>query len=432
MNIINVAGKYSRTIEFGSKISLLEYDVILIDLLEVVNEYRLSKHSEYPTEKISFNTHDRSSSFKIDIARKRKEIDDFLSLGRTIFVYTPAPLVVSLLNGYGERTEFDLREELLPDYPDTDLAKGYKIELVGNPIFESLFTNFQGLWCYNSAYKEIFGEPIFKVINTESYVGASVKVGPGNIVFIPRILENDETNESKLLDHLITIAKNINKSPDLGPTLPDWSSYTEVPRERDTKQALVRMREELQLLESKIETVESDLNSLEELKLLFTSSGTYLEKIVGKIFTELGFDVTEGIPGRDDLILEYNGRIAVVEVKGVTKSAAEKHAAQLEKWVSEYITNKEKVPKGILIVNAFKDTPLQERNEKPFPDQMMNYSNNRNHCLLTGLDLLSLYSFVQENPEQKEEVINSLFNTCGHFNKYDWKDYISINDLPSI
>jgi len=61
------------------------------------------------------------------------------------------------------------------------------------------------------------------------------------------------------------------------------------------------------------------------------------------------------------LILDYKGKIAVVEVKGLGKSAAENNAAQLEKWVSEYYLTKGIKPKGILIVNAYKDVPFKEQ-----------------------------------------------------------------------
>ncbi|WP_307413999.1 hypothetical protein [Paenibacillus sp. W2I17] len=184
------------------------------------------------------------------------------------------------------------------------------------------------------------------------------------------------------------------------------------------------------MLEFEIEKLGSDLKSLEELKILFAGTGQPLENIVGRVFGYLGFEVSEGIPGRDDLILVYKGQVAVVEVKGVTKSAAEKHAAQLEKWVSEYLATKDIKPKGILVVNAFKDVPLEERIEKPFPDQMMTYSNNRDHCLITGVDLLALYFHIRENPEEKEQVINDLLNTSGHFNKFKWQDYVSISGSP--
>ena len=57
--------------------------------------------------------------------------------------------------------------------------------------------------------------------------------------------------------------------------------------------------------------------------------------------------------GRSDIIAKYGEVAIVAEIKGVTKSAAEKHAAQLEKWVAQYIEENEVSPKGMLIVNGF-------------------------------------------------------------------------------
>lgn len=138
----------------------------------------------------------------------------------------------------------------------------------------------------------------------------------------------------------------------------------------------------------------------------------------------------EGEIGRDDLIIKYNEKIAVIEVKGVSKSAAEKHVTQLEKWVSEYHLKNEIKAKGILVINAFKDVPLSERKEKPFPDQMLPYSQKREHCLITGLQLLGLYLDCKNNPIKKEEIIEILFCTDGIFEQYnEWSEYLVTNSI---
>jgi len=108
-------------------------------------------------------------------------------------------------------------------------------------------------------------------------------------------------------------------------------------------------------------------------------------------------------------------RIAVVEVKGIIGSAAEKHAAQLEKWVSEYYASSGKKPKGILVVNAFRNIPLQNRDETVFPDQMLPYCEHREHCLLTGLQLLGLYLACVDEPSEADDIINNIFETKGVF-----------------
>lgn len=48
-----------------------------------------------------------------------------------------------------------------------------------------------------------------------------------------------------------------------------------------------------------------------------------LEEQVGKAFGTLGFTVTPGPEGRDDLILSGSDQPLIVEVNGLTKSAAE-------------------------------------------------------------------------------------------------------------
>jgi hypothetical protein len=86
----------------------------------------------------------------------------------------------------------------------------------------------------------------------------------------------------------------------------------------------------------KINKQKEFIAKIEENKILFTGTGGALEVQIRKVISELGFSVEKGSIGRADLIANYNDKVAVIEIKGVTKSAAEKNAAQLEKSVSEY------------------------------------------------------------------------------------------------
>ena len=109
----------------------------------------------------------------------------------------------------------------------------------------------------------------------------------------------------------------------------------------------------------------------------------------------------------------------------MTKSAAEKHAAQLEKWVAQYIEENEVSPKGMLIVNGFCDMPLNERLEDVFPQQMLKYCVSRGHVLLTSTQLLCLYIEVCKNPICKEERITELLSCVGKYERYrEIKDYL--------
>jgi hypothetical protein len=114
-----------------------------------------------------------------------------------------------------------------------------------------------------------------------------------------------------------------------------------------------------------------------------------------------------------------------MEIKGVTKSAAEKNAAQLEKWVSTFIEKEERIPKPLLIVNAFCNIPLEQRTEDIFPNQMLSYSTSRNHCLISTTQLLCLFIEISQNPDCKDERINELLTTVGVYNRYsDYTQFI--------
>jgi len=120
----------------------------------------------------------------------------------------------------------------------------------------------------------------------------------------------------------------------------------------------------------------------------------------------------------------------IVEVKGVTKSAGEKNAAQLEKWLSTYLADNEIKAKGILLVNAFRELPLDNRTQDAFPSQMIPYSTQRNQCLVTTLQLSSLLLYCRQNPQEKDNVIQDLIGTVGVYEKFNnWQQYI---DHPKI
>lgn len=189
---------------------------------------------------------------------------------------------------------------------------------------------------------------------------------------------------------------------------------------------IVDIKSQINLLTQSLAIKENDILKYSSLKRLFTGTGIDLEREVEKIFKTMGFEILEAIENRDDLILKYNDKIAVVEIKGVSKSAAEKHAAQLEKWAANYFEETGITPKGILLVNSFKDTPINEREEQTFPHQMIKYSTQREHCLLTTLQLITLYYSALEEGSDKDKIIESIFATNGIYeNEVDWKSYIA-------
>lgn len=49
---------------------------------------------------------------------------------------------------------------------------------------------------------------------------------------------------------------------------------------------------------------------------------------------------------------------------------------------------------------------------------MINYSEKRDHCLLTTTQLLCLLLDIKTNPSKKEKLLQELFTTIDIYNKY--------------
>jgi hypothetical protein len=174
------------------------------------------------------------------------------------------------------------------------------------------------------------------------------------------------------------------------------------------------LKAEKSLLDERIAEQETLISDYEKLKHLFSGDGKDLEYAVENVFREIGFEVVEQKEkNRDDFIIRFENRTAVVEVKGVTKSASEKQAAQLEKWAMTFKESNDGEVKGILIVNTFKLTELEKRIEEDFPAQMLRFSKARGHCLITGVKLLGLYVDLKAGLLTGSQVAEILFDTVG-------------------
>jgi hypothetical protein len=231
--------------------------------------------------------------------------------------------------------------------------------------------------------------------------------------------EDDEYRFHRLLRAIEGIdeelkAQNINV---LEMNLPEWVKEYHIGNEKDEREVLGDLLKQVKVIFERIEEQEAKLNGYDNLKTLLFESGKTLEVIVEKVFAGFGYEILASVANRDDLIIKYNDQIAVIEVKGVNGSSGEKHAAQLEKWVSEYMIDHGIVPKGILIVNAFRDKPLEERNEKSFPDQMLKFSKGREHCLLTTTQLLELHLCFTNGKIAFDQIHDILFKTIGEIDQ---------------
>jgi len=424
---------------YRSSLSFLDFDTVIINPSEVFEEYEEGNPEEYQGCR---NLSDNESPKLIeDINRRNSEIQELLKLGRTIIVMLPPPKkcfynaeLSSPNAGHTSRSirniqDLELSKTIPVDNLNLILADGENIEFKGDPIFKPFFGTIKTILSYSSYMSNPKGKPFLFIRGTDKAIASWIPTESGILLLLPHLNFNFFTTNKKMeeyslkfvhsLDELLTsLKKTIGEYPQ-----PDWANKYLLPNEKKMIKDLTIAEKNLQKALRERDLIKTKLAEFEPYKLLLYGQSTPLQKQVAHVLKEIGFKVQEGTGNRVDLIIQYNNTDAVVDVKGTIKSAAERNSRQLEQWISEYcVENEASDCKGILIINAFSDLPLDERSSRQeFPDSMVKISSDRQHCLMTTTQLLGLHFAIMKQPKDRDKYLSELINTIGiypHFKDY--------------
>lgn len=413
----------------------------------VIWDARKAPHSYGATER-EINRGDVSLTdaelerFQDDVARRSVEFHEHLEEGRPIVVLVPPPMKLRELLNIG--SPFYL-EGCLPVPLSLERAQGSGFDLVAGEPFLAFWKKNEAIFAHEAYIEAPPGTPLLTIRGTRRVVATAAHSGAGVVLCLPRFagefydadvlektgdgVEAEEAAHTSFLDDLLTLLGA------LGPetVLPPWTDSYQVPGEAEAISGTERARRRVRQAETDLRKSERSLEEVRERKLLFSGTGASLENIVAEALTAIGFEVDMGPPGRSDLTIWRGRRVAVVEVKGVSRSAAEKHAAQLEKWVNSHHAEHGKQPKGILVVNTWRNTPLSEREGRThFPQQMLKFAaEERGHCLITGVQLLGLWLEVDRAPSRKARIANELLSCVGPFTRFASLDELAIVEVES-
>ncbi len=430
--------KDMETITFSSDRTILEYDILLVDLKNIFSEYEAS--SEY-NGLPRITDHD-SMRLKKDLDRRKNELKEFLESGKSVIVldgndecvYCYSGNKTTSGTGRNARVTYLVEDvhsmSLLPIKTSSINLTGKSLDFKNKKIGESL-KKYTDYFEYRTIYENISKESILMTIkDTKKVVSYYEKIGNGLLIFLPDLCFNrvdckkESCLEKKYYNDL-TKLNDIFLENKLD--LPLYSKKYMLPNEEIMINDIKKNKIKLNKLIEEIENKENVLLELQKEKVLFTGSGTSLEKNSVKQFKEIGFSIEkyDSYSVDEDIVIKYKEKIAVVEVKGVSGSATEKHTSQIVKWKSEYHIENDILPKGILLVNAFNERNLEERQEY-FPAQMLKYAIHQEICLLTTIQIYNIKEYLKNNPNEKERIINEIFTTNGVFKGFEeWNLNIS-------
>ncbi|MDP3951891.1 hypothetical protein, partial [Microbacterium sp.] len=371
------------------------------------------------------------------VQRRRQEFEDFLALGRSLVVIACPSMVMWVDSGKRETSGTGRNQKVTTIVKDIDLldavpfdiktTAGTGLELRNvSPQSESLWRQTREGWAYRCYLDKYPGDKLLEVAGTRKVVGSLHFTGNGGMfALLPEPYVGPETPESEDDDGAEVETQPVDSTAAamvewaFGLSLadadvpPDWTAQFKFPTELSREQELAKVERSISRLLEKVEGLKRDQAEDDAWKRLAYATGAALEEQARRAFEVLGFSVLEAERGRSDLRLEHSGTRVVVEVKGLSKSAAEKNAAQLEKWVAEELAEGESA-KGILVANTWRESSPDQR-EIDYPDQMLPYASARGHCLVTGLQLLALARAVAAGDMEADAAALSLISTTGRF-----------------
>lgn len=443
---------------FGSDTSVFDFDLVIWDPLGGIKPYpAYQKYRGLPSI-----TEDASVRLTGDVNRRKLEFAEFWESGRDIVVI--ARPSERAYYDTGERQHSGtgrnrvttrlvseiILQSALPVALNFQAASGTRVEVVGDGPVQRVLRKYKDYVRYSATISGALGSTIAKVSGTTKVISSLFRSPKGGqLLVLPSLsfearepagaaldedeAELDEGVESwaeeapQFFADLLAALREVGGEKES--SRPDWSEHFATQRQRQLRSQSTAAAAEVENARASLALAQQAVDQAEAADQLYLGTGRALELQVKEVLELLGGTVTEPEPGRDDWRVEFPEGPAVVEVKGVTKSGAEKHAAQLEKWVANYFEETGNQAKGLLIVNAWRELPLDERVESAFPDQMLKYSTTRQHCLMTGLQLFAIREEVLLGGSDPADWRSKIMATAGVLDGApDWQEYIEKDD----
>lgn len=231
----------------------------------------------------------------------------------------------------------------------------------------------------------------------------------GSLVLLPVA---DKYNTGPLIEILLQRGKEFEETPP-----PSWVNNIEVPGEVSLKREIAVEKQNLEAVEAKIEELEASLMGVEKYKRLLYADGLELQDICKLTLEKLGAKLKPS-PVSDEFMIEVDGKEALVEVKGSTKNIDKDDIGQLITDLGQLVMTMEepKIVKGILIGNAWRLLPLEDRDtkDKPlFTGHVVQYAETQNIGLISTTDLFKAYCKTVEEPQHKTEILSKIISGKG-------------------
>ncbi len=422
--------------EFYTDKHFLDYDIVIFDPLGA-----LKGPSHDYTNKIHDGvlSLDDRGTFHKRYTRTTQKLVNFVNKGGLAIVFLrPMPILNYLEpDGYRETVVKSLSEYLPWGESRIHKAHGSNIEFITNGAIGRFWEATNEHWSYEAVFnKPPNGPPLAHVRGFSEEVVADFIVteerGFAIMTPVPSFgnlggTVKDLSTSQRLFVQAIRDLREALQTEGPEPQLPIWASDYRLPGETELRTRISDANAQINDLHEQVRQRTKTLDELCLHKLLLTAHDSILEGAIDRVLTDLGLKVEPGPKGRVDRTAIYGDRKFAVEVQGVKRGAKEDHARALTIWVQDVALQDGQEPKGLLVVNPYRDTPLAERGgNNRWPGDTIKICKRQGHCAITGLQLLGLYLDAMADDTKREELIERMFSTEGLFKGYeDWTQFLA-------
>jgi pSer/pThr/pTyr-binding forkhead associated (FHA) protein len=199
-------------------------------------------------------------------------------------------------------------------------------------------------------------------------------------------------------------------------TVPDWCKKYFSSELNSLSKELTELNEQVRLAQQKIKEVESRVALTKGLRnTLLTAQGEELVEACGKVLTMLGWRVKISEEDKHELRLDTSEdkNVSIARIVWTESQADRTHLGQLSISQTRYWCEQGVEPKGILLVCKSGETAPSPLNSSDFNSELAEYASKKNVCLMTTLQLLSVYKEIALHDGSAETVRATILASSG-------------------
>ncbi len=354
------------------------------------------------------------------LERKKTELSEFYGHGGEVVVIVDDNPVMTYFYTTGSKYEVDIISLLNIELFNIVYTPILGTDFNCNSLLQELFNgrNVKFHYSFSNETKEI--KALANTIRSKNIVSFSAEIKRGKLLAIPNLQFN--INSSQLsstkeyfIDQVTKILKtDYNNLSDLTVDAPQWVEEFIFSNQQVQQCKLEPLIEKRNEIDGEIIKKKELIKRYNILKSVLYAKGKPLEIAVCKCFEHLNIEYKVPEGSDTDLTIQNGNLFFAIEIKGASGSATKQHTRQLEEWtISCANSNDLEDVKGLLIINAFCETPIAERNSIVFPPNVIEYSKARQHCLMTTTTLLELIKTYDDKMLKGQAILQLINQTSG-------------------